>query len=295
MPSLILGILSMLCYGVSNVYWKFASKDEDYAYLVIFRGLFASLLLGFVSLVCYQYDLKYFNTSDISPSSVDYLQCICLCLICSLGLIFFLSSLRYQQLSITIPLTAINIFNILTTVFILQEGFKNVYYFSFPLTVIGVLFIHIFSFNKTSIKWNTGVVYAFLASFFWGITYPFFKYFSNRIGAINLSFVLETCVTISACIWLFVSKQKRKPLKVLIKFKKLKHYFILTILLLGGTIFLNVSVQNLSLLTLNLLSNLELVFSFTIGVIIFKEKLTKQQIIGALLILTSILITQYFA
>jgi drug/metabolite transporter (DMT)-like permease len=295
MPSLILGILSMLCYAISNVYWKFASKEEDYTYLVIFRGLFASLLLGIISFFCNHYELKYLNTTNISPSLADYLECICLCLICSLGLIFFLTSLRFQQLSVTIPLTAINIFNILTTVFILHEGFRKVYFVSFPLTVIGVLSIHIFRFNKNNIKWNSGVIYAFLASFFWGITYPFFKYFSNKVGAINLSFILESCVTLSACIWLFMSKQKIKPLKELIALKKLKHYFILTILLLGGTIFLNVSVQTLSLLTLNLLSNLQLVFSFSIGVIIFKEKLTTQQIIGALLILSSIIITQYFA
>ena len=238
MPSLVLGVLSMLCYGISNVYWKFASNDEDYTYLVIFRGLLASLLLGIFSFLCNHYNLKYFTAIESTPSLVDYFLCICLCLICSLGLIFFLSSLRYQQLSVTIPLTAINIFNILTTVFVLHESGRKIYFVSFPLTVIGVLCIHIFRFNKTSTKWNSGVIYALLASFFWGVTYPFFKYFSNKIGAIPLSFISETCVTFSACIWLFFSKPKLKPIKEIVVLKKLKHYFILTMLLLGGTVFL---------------------------------------------------------
>jgi drug/metabolite transporter (DMT)-like permease len=294
MASGIFAIISMLCFGISNVYWKIASKDEDYTYLVIFRGLFASILLGLICFFCGQYHFKYFAAIAGSPSLADYSECFLLCLICSLGLIFFLSSLRYQQLSITIPLTAVNVFNILTTVFILHENFRRVYFVSFPLTFVGVLFIQLFRFSSTAVKWNYGVLYALLASFFWGITYPFFKYFSAKIGAIPLSFITEATVTLSSFLWLMISKQERKPLRHLLVRKKLNHYFILTILLIGGTVFFNLSVLQLSILTLSILSSLQLVFSVLIGMIIFNEKLTAQQKVGVLLILGSVILSQCY-
>ncbi len=209
-----------------------------------------------------------------------------------LRLIFFLSSLKFQPVSISVPLTSVNIFNIFTAVFIAGETFHAVYYLSFSIALIGILFSINYKFNSNS-HWNTGAVYAVLASFFWGITYPLFKFVSPIVGAIPLSFILEFCVTISAIIWALIQNKKILLSNLLTK-EHIKHYIILAMLLIGGTLFFNLAIQRLTVLSLNILANLQLVVSLLIGFFVYKEHLRHKQIIGIILIFISILLSQYF-
>lgn len=139
MVALLFGIISALSFGVSNVYWKTASKNIEFPHLVIFRGIIASFIFGLLWVLFVRFDLDYFGTINTSVQSIDYLKTFILCLVCSLGLIFFLSSLKYQQVSLTVPLTSINIFNILTAIFIVGETFHNIYFFSFSIALVGIL------------------------------------------------------------------------------------------------------------------------------------------------------------
>lgn len=292
MISVLFGIISALCFGVSNAYWKTASKKIDFPFLVIFRGVFASFVFGLLWFFFVQFDFDYFGTISTSGRGLDYIKTFLLCFVCSLGLIFFLSSLKFQPVSISVPLTSINIFNILTAVFIVGETFHSIYLLSFSIALIGILLSLNFKL-ESNYHWNKGATYAMLASFFWGITYPLFKFVSPVVGAIPLSFILELCVTISAIIWAFIQNKNINLLNLLTK-QHSKHYIILAMLLIGGTLFFNLAIQNLSVLSLNILANLQLVVSLVIGILIYKEHLKHKQLIGIILIFISILLTQYF-
>ncbi|MCK9291863.1 MAG: GRP family sugar transporter [Bacteroidales bacterium] len=293
MISFLFGTISALSFGISNAYWKVASKQIDFPYLVIFRGILASIFFGLCWIILKRFDLEHFGIIGNAATSTVYLQAIFICFVCSLGLIFFLSSLKFQEVSITVPITSVNIFNILTSVFIVGERFYSVYYLSFSIALVGILLTQNFKLNKKN-RWNKGATYAILATFFWGITYPLFKFVSPIIGALPLSFILEFSVTISALIWA-ISKKKSIALQQLLSIKNLTHYFVLAGLLIGGTLFFNLAIQSLSVLTLNILSNLQLVVSVLIGIVVFKEKLSQKQLSGIILILISILLTQFFA
>lgn len=290
MNGILFGIISAFCFGISNAYWKTASKETDFPHLVIFRGVIASVFFGILWFASVHF---HFENIVTSATVKDYLNAIAVCIVCSLGLIFFLSSLKFQPVSITIPLTSVNIFNILTTVFIVGEAFQFVYYISFALALAGILLLQNFTFNLQTNHWNKGASYALLASFFWGITYPLFKFVSPAIGAIPLSFILETCVTCSAIVWA-LSKSKNAVISKYLKPKLFKHYLILATLLIGGTLFFNLAIQNISVLSLNILSNLQIVVAVSIGLWVYKETVNRKQITGIILILLSFLIIQFF-
>ncbi len=291
MLSFLFGTISALSFGISNAYWKVASKQIDFPYLVIFRGILASLAFGLLWILSKQLDFEHFGIINNAATTTDYLKAILLCFVCSLGLLFFLSSLKFQAVSITVPLTSVNIFHILTSVFIVGEHFHHLYYLAFSVALIGILLSQNFSFSSGN-HWNKGATYAILATFFWGITYPLFKFVSPRIGAIPLSFILESAVTVFAIIWA-LGKRESISIRQVLSFESLKHYVVLAGLLIGGTLFFNLAIQNLSVLTLNLLSNLQIVVSVLIGILVFKEKLNRRQFIGILLIFLSIFLTQF--
>lgn len=293
MIDFVYGFISAVCFGISNAYWKTAAKQIDYSYLLFYRGVLACLLILVFWVVLIGYESKHFLLNNSSATTTDYLLAFVLCLTCSLGLIFYLLSLRHQSVSLTIPLTSINIFNILTVVIILKEQFSLTYLISFILALLGILFTINYRFYIRFNSWNKGATYSLLASFFWGITYPFFKFLSPKIGALPISLILEFCVTIAALFWILNSNNKVAIIQQL-RYSTFRHYLFLSFLLVGGTVFFNLAIQNLNLLSLSLLTNFQIVISLLIGIIAFKEDFKKNQIIGIILILTSISVSQIF-
>jgi drug/metabolite transporter (DMT)-like permease len=88
-------------------------------------------------------------------------------------------------------------------------------------------------------------------------------------------------------------KEKRSTVKLLSQ-AQLKHYGILAVLLIGGTLFFNLAIQQVSVLSLNLIGNFQFVVSILLGMLIYREKLTPRQFMGIALILLAIASTQYF-
>jgi drug/metabolite transporter (DMT)-like permease len=192
-----------------------------------------------------------------------------------------------------VALSSVNIVGILVTVFIVGEQFSPIYVFSFSLAILGILLVQKFNFINFSLQCNKGATYALLASFFWGATYPLFKFASPAVGALPLSFILETSVTLTALVWITTNRDKINVTQLLHK-KLLKHYVILALLLVGGTLFFNLAIQQVSVLSLNILGNFQFVVSIVLGMLIYREKLTPRQFMGIALILLAIASTQYF-
>lgn len=287
------GLLSALSFGISNIYWKKAARDADYVFLVLFRGLIAIALFGISWLCIVFYGLEFEAIININARKIDYLNAYMLCCCCALGLFFFLKSMEYAPVSITVALSSANIFGILTAIFIVGEKFTVAYLLVFLIAIMGILLSQHVNLQGSLFQWNKGATFALLASLFWGITYPLFKFVSPAVGALPLSFILESSVTLMALFWAIASKMTHhtKPL-----FTKVQvwHYIFLALLLIGGTLFYNLAIQNLSVLHLNLINNFQYLVSIFFAIVIYREKLTNYQILGMLLIFLSIVLVQYF-
>jgi drug/metabolite transporter (DMT)-like permease len=227
------------------------------------------------------------------PSLIHYLKTILLCFACSLGLVFYLGSIKTTPVSISVALSSINIFSILTAVFILREEFKNIYWCSFSLAALGVWLVKS---EKSAYRWtwNWGATAAILAAFFWGVTYALLKYPAKWIGALPAGLILETTVIITAFIWNRFTAKAIDSIYVKMNSSRLQHYLVLAVLLIGALLFFNLAIQRLDVLLLNLSGNFTLIVSVVLGMFWQQEKIRNIQLLGMILILISLLITQLF-
>lgn len=293
MISYIFGLLSAISFGISNTYWKKAVSSVSFPGLVFFRGIIASTCFGIAWFVFTK--TKQLPSSFINENATlqQYGVTVILCVACSLGLVFYLKSLNYSPVSISVPLSSINIFGILTAVIVLHEKFHPIYYFSFGIGIVGVLLSQSFSFYGTKFSWNIGGTYAILASLFWGTSYTLFKFSAKWMGAIPLAFILETTVLTTAFIWIRISDKYFFRSKTILSSKNLKHYFVLAIFLLFGTLFFNLAVQKIPILIINLFGFFTLFVSISTGILVYKEKLSFKQVIGIICLLVSIFAVKY--
>jgi hypothetical protein len=247
---------------------------------LILMVIFASILKTTDS----QNELLHF--SQITSKELTYY--ILLFLTCSLGIVFYLKSLEFEPVIVSIPLSTINIFSILTAVFILGESFKRSYYFLFALSATGVYLL--LSKQEVSKKiWNKGVGYALLASIVWGCTYPLFKYPASKMGALSMAILVEFCVCTTAFCWYCVTHNWKKLL-LGIRWKQLKHYAVMAIVLIVGTMGYNLAIQRIDVIILNITGKLTFLTSIFLGIMLLKEKIDAQKIIGMIFILASLLL-----
>jgi drug/metabolite transporter (DMT)-like permease len=289
MLAVLYGLISAFSFGISNVFWKTASKNNSYPKIVFFRGIVVIVILGVTWII-----LQFFNPSSfLINSSPDQFHCflaMLLCVFCSFGLVFFLKSIEYAKVSLSVPLSSINLFNILTAILILHESFKTQYTIAILLSMIGIVFTQIDTFGKIHISWNRGATYSILASFFWGTSYALFKLATKWIGPIPLSFLLESTVLFMSFLWMTWSRFsffKNDIIK-----DHIVHYLILGILLAVGTVFYNLSVISLPVILLNFLGYFTIILSIVFAHLFYNEKLKKHQIVGIAFILVSIFISQ---
>jgi drug/metabolite transporter (DMT)-like permease len=287
----IFALISASSFGISNAYWKIPHKHINYTQLIFFRGLIASLVFGLVWLCSKYIHIDNISINTYNASLSQYLITILLCFICALGLVFFLLSINYSKISISIPITSINIFSILTAVWVLHESFKTQYYFTFILSLIGILLLQAKNINSFRIEWNKGASYAILASFFWGVTYALFKYPIKWVGPIALAFLLESAVTITALIWSLIIKSKI-DFSDITNPKNIKHYIVLAFLLINGTLFFNLALSKISILILIFTGCFQMIVSVLFDVFVYKTKLNQLEIFGISLIVGSIIIAK---
>lgn len=182
MAGLLFALLSALAFGISNAWWRFAAKQDDFSRIVFYRGLIVSLVFGICWVIASILPVTGKLLLGETAGTTQILLTLLICLLCSFGLVFFLQSLKYSPVGISTVLSSINLFSILTAVFIIGEAFHTGYLIAFVLAIAGVLLCR----NNRSMQkgWNKGVLYALLASFCWGTGYALFKYPIKWLGVL---------------------------------------------------------------------------------------------------------------
>lgn len=290
---LLYALISALCFGISNAWWKKAVAGDDFSRIVFYRGLLAVSLFGLCWLLLHNSGVSpLLVRTETAPLSA-WLLAVLLCIGCSFGLLFYLSSLRYAPVSIAVPLSSVNVFSILTAVFILRENFRPVYYLCFLLAGSGAWLLSKNT-NRSDTGGYQGYLYAVLAALFWGTTYALFWYPARWLGAIPLAFLLETCVVLLALVWNLIQaptdmKIYRRP-----SITSFGHYAFLSFLLVGGTLFFNLAIQLTDVLLLNLTGNFSLITSVLLGWWLLRERIGRRTWAGIGLLLASLLLSQLF-
>jgi drug/metabolite transporter (DMT)-like permease len=291
MVGYLLAFISSLSFGISNAYWRIPQKTIGFSRLVFFRGIVASAFFGSILLLFNYNAYNPFHLIVFNATVEDYGITFMLCLLCSLGLVMYLMSLKHSRVSISVPLTSLNIFGVLTALFVLKEPFFFRYCFSFPLAFLGVVCTQIAPGKGFRLQWNKGATYSLLASFFWGVSYALFKYSVRWIGPLPLAFVLETSVSVLALVWILINRES-------VRFSQWRnpevagHCLFLAFLLINGTICCCMALQSIPVLAFNCISYLQIVVAVLFDILFFKQIPSTTEFTGISLILLSVVVSQ---
>lgn len=282
-----LGILSVFLsscfFGFSNAYWKKAVANQPFLPVIFVRGLY-SCTFFFICCLLDGCSGVFQPWLGVSPTlTLDHISLsIALCLFSGMGLYFFVKSVKESPVSLVIPLSSLNIFGLLTAVFVLEETWKNSYYGAFLLVLAGIYLIYQqeirFKSPKLFLKAMLG---GLLASFFWGVSYTLFKYPIAWLGVLRFTFLLELSVTsmVGLMIWMQGiqwSFMPQRPIR------------ILAFCLVMGSVLLHVAYQYASITQIVFAGKFQLIISLLVGQLLYREKLSLNHWLGISLLITSI-------
>lgn len=286
-------IISATCFGISNAYWK---KIENAGYsfeeAIFYRGLvgftFLLLLWGCLQFTGQLSTITYFNKNVLC----DYrgLYTILICLFCSFGIVFYVASLKYKTIAVAVSLSSINVFGILTAVIFLGETFLVKHLISLLISIAGILFISL-QFNKIINKIDfdlRSILLPLLAAFFWGVGYTLFKIPLHWMEALTLGLVIEGVVLLVAFV-LILKCKKLSNKGMIVAFTKTPHFYIAGLLLMMGSLFVNIALTKLSIVSINILGLFTFPVSIISAFIISKENPKLKEWIGITLIVSSII------
>ena len=275
--------LSSCFFGFSNAYWKKVVADHPFLPIIFVRGLYSSTFF----LICCLVD-SYFGIFQpwlgIPPSlhSSNLALSVLLCFFSGLGLYFFVKSVKESPVSLVVPLSSLNIFGLLTAVFVLGETWKNNYYLALIAVLMGIYFIYRHEFRFTSSRqFFQSLLGGLLASFFWGVSYTLFKYPIAWLGVLRFSFLLELSVTttVGLILWIQGIRLVHVPQRQI---------RILAFCLIMGSILLHVAYQFASITQIVFAGKFQLIISLVVGQFLYREKLSFYHWVGISLLITSI-------
>ncbi len=293
MTSFIYPLISATCFGISNAYWRKIEKAGfSYEEAIFYRGFIGVILLSALWL-CLQYtgDLSSLvYVSNQITFGTNWLQTILVCIVCSMGLVCFVPSLRYRIVAVAVSLSSINVFGILTALVFFGEAFLFKHFISLLIGAIGILLIALKSHDTTKgVSFNIrSVILPLLAAFFWGIGYTLFKIPLQWMGALSLGVIIELVVWMVSVFLLF--KNGYTP------FKRLKealtatpHFYVAGSLLVCGSLFINTAIAHLTIVEVNIFSMVCFPVTILAAFLFHAEKPTLKEWMGILLIISSII------
>ena len=201
-----------------------------------------------------------------------------------------MASLKYKSIAVAVSLSSINFFGILAAVVFLGEVFLWKHLLSLAIATIGILIISIhFNDNRKKIKFDFhSILLPILASVFWGVGYTLFKISLQWMGALTLGIVIETVVLLVAL--LLIIKCKKLSFKNFINaYTITPHFYIAGLLLMMGSLFINIALTKMSIATVNILGFFTFPVSIVSAYVISREISTIKEWVGIVFIISSII------
>ncbi len=280
--AILLSLVPMFAFGVSNAMQKIYVERLGPAKLITFRGLtIVSILLVY----------WLFNLSSSNYDVPQMLLGAGVVFVSYFGLFFLNKSLQNGKVGLVIPVSSSRVLiSAAVGIAILGEKVSGL-----QLLMVFVIFVGVFAAvinfkdlaNSNIFSFKSGIPYALLAAFFWGITFPLFGTFSAILGAALFSLLSEFIVTVVSVVQQLLQK---KSLSLTKKEFKLNWAGLAAIGVLGAfaSVFMNTAYATGYYSIVTAVTAASPVVSIIYGIIIFKERLSLQQFIAIVMILIGI-------
>jgi drug/metabolite transporter (DMT)-like permease len=203
------------------------------------------------------------------------------------GLLFFVKSMQGGVVNLVAPLSSLNIFGLLTATFVLGEPWKKSYWLPIIIMTLGLVIL--FS-AKATLKLNStqkkALSYGLLSALIWGFDYTLFKIPIKWMGVLPFSFLLELSITLFSYFLIIGYKINIRDYVSNAKF--IKNTLILSICLLGGSMFIHLAYLRTAIAQINFFAQSQLIFTLIFGAFLYKEKMVFRQYLGIFLLLVAI-------
>lgn len=270
LKAIIYSLIPLFGFSITSSVPKHFLTDIPAEILLIGRGIVMSLILGILTLLNYQ---------NITFKLKEFFLGIVVIALGYGGLYFFNKSLEVGKIGVTNSVVSFRIIIInLLGVFVFQNKLNLSQIISIGIILVGVILnsIDLKDFRKSSIlNIRSGVAYALLAAFSWGLSLPFFGTFSNKLGLEFFTFNIEIMNLIFSLLVAFSIGSISKASKGISKYWL--GITIISIFAVIASLGLNFSYATGEVAVVGTVMGSVPLVTTIIGAIFFKERLKSKQ------------------
>ncbi len=276
---ILFGLIAALGFGLSNAISQVPSKKLGAKKTVFYRAIYLSLILFFVL-------VSFIDSVVLSWKYV--LFTLGISFIGYFSLISFFKALKVGKVGIVSPIANSSVvFTILFSLIFFGEVLSLFQIFSVLLILLGIILVSInlkdFR-NSHLFDFSSGIPYALLTTFLWGLVFFLFKIPVDVLGPILTSFIIEFGVLVYSGIHLFFSSEGFS-----IKDKSvLKHLFFVALFGAIGTLFFNLGISRGAVSIVAALTFANPLIATLYGKFVYKEELYLQQYLAIIVIVLGV-------
>lgn len=268
------GLAGAIGWGVSNFFAAKASRGESAVITVFNSQLFLFLLMGGIVLV--------FNAKVNFSCDIFFVLALTY-LLFTIGLILSYKAFAIGPVSITAPIAGSSaLITVLVSTLLLGEILSPNQWLGITLLFVGLVLA---SYKRVSgsTSENTGIYFAFASLILIGIGIAGFVYAIKEIGWVTATLLGYFFPTFWTGMYLLFKKDLRRP-------QFTKHIVFLTIFQIMGTIAVSIGVERTIAAIVVPVSSVSPIVTAVMGLLIFKEKIAKNNVFGIVIIATSLIL-----
>jgi len=287
--------VSMLCFSFTNILWKPPLQSLPPSLLIMTRTMLTSTFFLILMLLQSHFLFDGLNQFYKPLSELKFLDVVIsigICLINSLGLLFYNKSMSEAKAGVSIISTSSGIISsVLYALLLYRETITPIQYTKFGLYIVALWFLENLNSNFLKFKISKGLGYALLSKLFWS-TWTLYAIAYGKVGVLWFCLILEYSVLLMSV--LVFSFSKRLPPLSSFKQEIINNQkWIISLGVLGfcGVLFSTLAMQQQkTIIGYTVFGLLQPVVSLTASYFILSERLTKWQYIGVGIILSTILL-----
>ncbi len=249
---LILKILSSILFFFSGLLWKKILSGMANYVLIIYRTFFSIIFLLTFQILFFR-SSEYFSFSSLFQNGIrEWFLSILICFFSFFGLYFFTKAIQEGRFMMVLPLSSLTSVFAVISAFLFFNQKPSIIQLSALLIILVSLGIHQFD-KLRSFNIDKEIFFILLFAFFWGVSFTLYLIPINYFGPVNFSLILEFIVLISA--WFILVKSEKRILPSKINKRTLIFCVLIGICVALGSLFSNIALSEVSVLT-NVLTSL---------------------------------------
>lgn len=279
-------LISMVCFGIADSFWKPPIYALGPVKTIFYRNL---IVVPVVWIILYAVEGK-FKISWNDP--VKY--ALIISAFSYLGLYFFSKAQEKGQISVVVPVSSLNtMITMLVSIITLQGAINNISLIGIIIALLGMILIKPSNTGKDWMQSQTGFRFALICAVFWGYSYAYNYLVVTFTGIFLFSVILETSILVLSGLHLLVSRQSLAS-HIDVKSTSFKGLLIIGFFGAIGTTAMNIGLDKAAINTVCGIVSLAPIISVAIGVLYYKERLSLKQGIAIMLIFSGIFTIAYF-